>query len=281
MLREWLMNIIAFPFIILRSRRSCTPDPKKELKRRKANLPKALSPKRKEISFSHNQTTNQRSPLLSNLPLELRQKIYTYALRNHLIHILLTPSKIAHISCARSTPTDFARDCYPPARHRIIPHNVSLPPSDISITLLRTCRQIYAEALPILYSSNTFDIDDLSTFNFLAGNIPPTGLAAIKLLQLHWDSGHLPLEDWMAASATSAPYDDATYLLFWHTLATRMPALKELRMAITEVWWTQLLTLERPVRSFSDHYNRTRQTRCLVSRASISLGPYSSNYKCL
>ena len=246
MLPELFKDLIALPWIALRSRRSCTDDPQERLKTRTAKIPDALSPKRKELSISYNSAVNASSPLLTKLPLELRQKIYTYALGSHLVHILLTPSRIAHFCCTCPTFTDFNRACCPSARHLIVPKSVPIPPSPIAIALLRTCRQIYAEAIPILYSSNTFDIDDLRAFVLLAGNVPSRGLSAIKSLHLSWSADYPPLQFAATASATKAPYDDATYLRFWDMVASQMPALRELRMAIQDMWWVRTLEVEDP-----------------------------------
>ncbi len=232
MLPERFRDLITLPWVGPRSRRSYTDDPQKRLKERTAKLPEAVSPKRKELSIFYNPAISTASPLLNKLPLEFRRKIYTYALGNHLVHILLTPSRIAHICCTCPTLKDFNRACCHSARHLIVPKSVPIPPSDTAIALLRTCRQICAEALPILYSSNTFDIDDLSAFVLFAGNISPRGLSAIKSLHLSWIADYPPLQFVATESAAKAPYDDATYLHFWNVVASWMPALKALRMVI-------------------------------------------------
>ena len=245
-----LRNAIALPFllpyILLHNSRSCTEDPKKRLKRRNALMPKTLRPGREAVSFSYKPTTNAKSQLLSKLPLEIRQKIYTYALGTNLVHLVLTPHRVAHIICTKSTATDFERECCPSARGCFVPGSIEIAPSDINVRLLRTCRQVYAEVVQILYSTNTFDVDDLSAFNHFAAIAPPVGLSSIRSLHLHWINAYPPLEFIETQSPVEAPYDDTTYLRFWQTTANRMPALRELRLAINDLWDLRGLSMKDP-----------------------------------
>ena len=229
-----------------RRRRSPTEDYREALERRAASIPKALSLQRKEISLSYNPAVNASSPLLLKFPLEIRRKIYTYVLGSHVAHILLTPSRFAHICCTCPTLTDFTRTCCPSARHVMVPKPILIPPSDIAVDLLRTCRQIYAEALPVLYSANTFDIDDYSAFVILAGNIPPSGLMAIKSLHLTWCTDYPPFISAKTEPVTNAPFNDPTYLRFWDVVANQMPALRELRLALLNTLWVSTLQGEDP-----------------------------------
>ena len=247
MLPTWLSDILTSPFHAFSlSRRRCIEEPQQISKRRSALMPKPQSLTRKEKDLSYNPATNALSPLLNTLPLELRQQIYTYVLGSRVVHIFITPARLAHICCTLHTTPDFTRACCPSARQHVVPESVLIPQSEINVGLLLTCRQIYAETLSILYSSNTFDIDDLSAFNLLAANIPPTGLSAIRCLHLSWSADFPPLQLAETVSTAKAPYDDATYLRFWRTLASQMPALKELRMGITDTWWVRVLELEDP-----------------------------------
>jgi hypothetical protein len=241
MLPKWIKNAILLPFllpfILLSSRRSCTEDPRKALKRRNKLLPKSLSQNRKAISLSYTIDSWGTSPFLTKLPLELRQKIYRYALGDHLIHILLTPGRITHIRCTSPTPPDLERTCCPSVLNHVTTQLTLIPPSEITALLLRTCRQIYTEALPLLYSTNAFDFDDLSTFNIFAATMPRPGLAAIKTLHLNWFTTFPPLQSPDTVSLENAPHDDGTYLQFWRTVAQHMPALSELHVGIKDTAW--------------------------------------------
>jgi len=244
MLPECLQTLINLLVILIQSGRRCTQDPREQLKKRNANIPNQASHKRKEISVAYNPATNASSPLLCKLPLEIRRKIYAYALGQQVIHILLVPHRITHICCTSPTVTDFTRVCCPHAGTSPVPQHVPTPPSKIPVALLRTCRQIYTEALPVLYGLNTFDINDLSAFVFLAAAIPPKGLASMRSLHVLWMADFPPLRDEITKPAFKAPFDDATFLRFWTVLATRMPALRELRMATYHSIWTPTIDVK-------------------------------------
>ena len=52
--------------------------------------------------------------------------------------------------------------------------------------ILRTCRQIYAEAVDLLYTTNTFILYDFHTLTTFAKSIPPQRLNAIRSLRVHY-----------------------------------------------------------------------------------------------
>ena len=249
-----LLEVIAaplrfvFPGLAFPERRSYVSrrNLRRVLKERNAAMPKTLSPDRKELNIVYDLAKSASSPFLTKLPLELRQQVYNHALGGHVVHIFLIPARVAHICCTYHADTDFRRNCCLSARYSIVPMSIPIPPSDINVALLLTCRQVYTEALSTLYSSNTFDIDDLSAFNLLATNIPPKGLSAIKSLHVNWYTESPPFQNPITAGKELAPYDHATYLRFWRTLAHKMPALKELRLAISDMGWMRKLELEDP-----------------------------------
>lgn len=82
------------------------------------------------------------SPLLA-LPAELRNAIYTYIL------VLVPPSTA---STAANTAAAAGPKAHGPSH--LSPPNVTQP--RLHADLLRTCRQIHAEATPILYGGNVF-----------------------------------------------------------------------------------------------------------------------------
>ncbi|CZS91010.1 uncharacterized protein RCO7_01392 [Rhynchosporium graminicola] len=103
-------------------------------------------------------------PLLS-LPLELRLKIYTHILpsRHHKIVTSIPPTNYFYntSSFPPQTTYPFGRSApqnskTPSTPYRVLTKNphVSFPHQTITASLLRTCKQIHAEAEPVLYSSN-------------------------------------------------------------------------------------------------------------------------------
>ncbi|KAI0490926.1 hypothetical protein F4859DRAFT_28402 [Xylaria cf. heliscus] len=102
-------------------------------------------------------------PTFLNLPLEIRLEIYA--------HLLTTPS----YSPRSSTPS--------PAPF----FTPQTPPSPLHPNILRTCRQLHAECIPILYSSNTFlaHTSLLTTFpSFFSAQHPHKTYAPVRSASL-------------------------------------------------------------------------------------------------
>ena len=215
--------------------RSCTEDAEERLKRRNGAMPEALSSKRQPISLAYDPTHDAAVPFLAKLPIEIRELIYTYALGNHLVHLLAEPRRITHFRCETSSVADPQRGCHrqvPSSLEKAAPSN-----STISANLLRTNRQIYAEALPVLYSCNKFDVNDLGVFNIFANNISPAGLSSIRTVHLSWTTEFPPLEFEVTQDPVNAPCDDATYRRFWDIVTGDMPALREFRLFFATSWF--------------------------------------------
>jgi len=190
-----------------------------------------LSPNRNAIPLSYRPFANLQSLLMIKLPLEIRQKIYFYVLHTRPVHIWSTPGIMYHNVCLSYDLTRFAHDCcleWP---------EVANSPTDIK--LLRTCRQIYAEALPMLYSDTIFHTDNLNQFNFFPANTPQKAKSFIRVLHLSWAADFPPLRGLEARAPQRAVDDDATYLCFWRTVASQMSGLQELCMGITYEPWTR------------------------------------------
>lgn len=238
-----------------RTNRCGTLSPAEVYEERIAALPPLPDPSRRPITLECRPTVSPAVPFLSRLPIEIRQKIYHLLLGGRLIHVLLNPDKLAHHQCTADTHADQERRCLPNIRQSTIPRRHVLPPSQISISLLRTCRQVYAEALYIVYSTNIFDFDDLSVFNHLAASIPSVGLASIKTIHLLWFSPRPQFLGAFTEDPIRAPFDDTTYIQFWNTLASQMPSLKSLTYHIEMTSWLNNLDTEvngawtRPLRN--------------------------------
>ncbi|KAJ6582153.1 hypothetical protein B0H19DRAFT_524710 [Mycena capillaripes] len=92
-----------------------------------------------------------RSCYLLKLPLELRQCIYEQVLAGRLVSLEVIEANYHKYSVIRSRfylPDDDL--AHAPTRHPYA--------NQISIALLRSCRQVYTEAVPILHRRNTFHI---------------------------------------------------------------------------------------------------------------------------
>ncbi|KAI1134030.1 hypothetical protein F5Y05DRAFT_251103 [Hypoxylon sp. FL0543] len=114
------------------------------------------------------------SPLFDRLPFELRLKIFRLAL-----------------------------DCSPiPLRTQGLPRSIGLQQPAVGgpqvtavrearlLSLLMTCSRAYAEALPVLYSVNTFSVGSRDTVTLLAA---ASYASWIRRLEFHWQTGKPPI----------------------------------------------------------------------------------------
>lgn len=190
-------------------------------------------------------------PLFQKLPAEIRLMIYNYVFGDETVHLVQLKGKIRHVRCQHSSSSlESNRHCCPvtPARWRVndgripghtdrvlYPHTHSLLPemlSNSSLSLLRTCRAIYAEAADIPYTNSVFDVDDLHTFIAFSLSVCPERLQSIKRLTVQW----MPVWQPMAgeehkSSIYSHTHNDRLWALFWTRVAS-LKGLKELRLSL-------------------------------------------------
>ncbi|KAL2794247.1 hypothetical protein BJX66DRAFT_203326 [Aspergillus keveii] len=199
------------------------------------------------------------SPFLTKLPLEIRLMIYEYAFGDAVVHLVQLKDKIRHVRCENTTSSlDKNRRCCPstPARWReqenspattsvpkntsintsmLYPHTHPALPSSLSnspAALLRTCRTIYAEAADILYTSSTFDVDDLTTFIAFTLSISPQRLHSIKRLAIQWTPVWQPMAgEEHKSSIYSHTHNDKLWALFWARVAA-LDGLEDLTLSI-------------------------------------------------
>ena len=231
-------------------------------KRTQPSPPKPLPRKRRALSTtSSRRTLPSRSQLLNRLPLEIRFEIYRYVLGDNLLHLVQGKKQISHVRCRAASVPDYARSCRPSAAStaaRLFPGSTS----NGNLALLQTCRQVYQEAIDLLYSTNVFDLDDPRTLFYLSRSIRPQRLASITKLHVYFP---LAYQCWCASKddfpTKAPPYDEATWKRFWHIIATQMPRLAELRLCfgagygcapakVTQAWVKPLLQI-RGLRRFA------------------------------
>lgn len=195
------------------------------------SAPKPLPPRRRALSTtSFDRTLDSNCLLLDRLPPEIRLEIYTYVLGRNLLHLVQGEERISHVRCRASSATDFRRTCRPAAANtarRILPGSTS----NGNLALIKTCRQVYIEAMDVLYTTNVFDLDDPRTLLYFSQSIRPQRLASITKLHVYCPIGS-PLGHGHGNSypIQEPPYDEKTWKRFWHVIATQMPRLVDLRV---------------------------------------------------
>lgn len=182
-----------------------------------------LPRRRRRLSTGYSQQTNVNCHLLNKLPLELRLQIYEYVLGGNLLHLIQIPRRIAHVRCRALHVPDHSRQCRPASRMPLHPWLRTI--SSANLALLKTCRQIYIEAIDILYTTNTFDINHLSTFISFSQTIRSQRLGAITSLHMYWDLGYN-----FVRYGSKKNYQD--WNTFWHVVATQMPGLRDLDICL-------------------------------------------------
>ncbi|KAF9640745.1 hypothetical protein BFW01_g12551 [Lasiodiplodia theobromae] len=143
------------------------------------------------------------------------------------------------------------------------------------LPLLLTCRRIYADAIPTLYSHPTFSTNHIYTLTDFLLALPPPRLASLRSLHLVWpvplNERHYPaaspsssdsdsftssatyasfISPYFASASASAPdltpppfglappHDRVTWTAFWTLVATRAPCLRQVAVELVERgWW--------------------------------------------
>lgn len=162
--------------------------------------------RRNSLSIASSNPQDTTCTLLTRLPLELRLQIYTYVLGNQTIHIATksTPTDpphychFTHILCPEPFDKTRLMPCYDLGHYEVIARQ-PVPPkptySRNTLGLVKTCRQIYTEAMPLLYSTNTFDIEadySFRTLKMFCEAVPERHTTRIRKLQVKFVFGQFP-----------------------------------------------------------------------------------------
>ncbi|KAI3111412.1 hypothetical protein CBS147333_4146 [Penicillium roqueforti] len=183
-----------------------------------SNKPPPL-PRRQTIAFSAPQL---QSRLLTRLSPELRLMIWGFVLAGQRIHIVqCSKQRLGHVVC----PCALEPRSSPPKRHTRQNRNlfceichgtgISQPAKEADLVrwdkvkllgLALTCRQIYHESIPLLYTLPTLEFSNPWTLPYLLPTIPPEHRERIRAIELRWSfPGHwLPSKDSVRAVYVSA-----------------------------------------------------------------------------
>ncbi|KAL4860866.1 hypothetical protein BDV12DRAFT_181033 [Aspergillus spectabilis] len=148
--------------------------------------------------------TQKESPsmFLTRLPVEIRLRIYGYVFGPGTVHFfqekeymfcILCQTPSAHPTHSCQSVVKAGRAIY---RFGMAMDNISefgwgdpyIPPGVVStgdIALLRVCRQVYSEALPVLYSSVTFEVEDRKTWIRFCRWLGDGKVALVKSLRVN------------------------------------------------------------------------------------------------
>ncbi|KAL8727088.1 MAG: hypothetical protein Q9166_006275 [cf. Caloplaca sp. 2 TL-2023] len=130
-------------------------------------------------TLSLDQDAGLKDSILRRLPLEIRQEIYGYVLGREENYLILLPFKIRAVPEAHTSITSgqAANAAWNMTKNG--PYFWAQRPA-----LLRTCRQVYQEAINLLYSGNTFVIKDMRILDYFFKSVPSQRLNAIRSLRI-------------------------------------------------------------------------------------------------
>ncbi|KAK6529423.1 hypothetical protein TWF281_008599 [Arthrobotrys megalospora] len=247
------------------------PEPKKP----KINFP--LISKKEPKEYKIEEPDPQFQSKLLQLPGEIRNLIYKYALGGHTLHLIKTKNSLSHARCplpflpcqdkSSCCESDYNRVCLPNTFNGAStyedPDLVQKLALFASYTggLILTCRRIYLEASDYLYSSNMFCLNTLDMLIHLRNSISPRHFKLIRHLQISHKVTHF--EQFVSERKPSRkiplypPYDNKTWKEVWRIISEEMTGLKDLRVhafgenisiRTTRVWRLCMLDEMRKVR---------------------------------
>ncbi|KAI1764379.1 hypothetical protein GGR53DRAFT_321970 [Hypoxylon sp. FL1150] len=131
------------------------------------------------------------SPLFK-LPIELRLAIWEYVVGGNEVTIVRTVAKIAHVVLPRDgerlelAEWDNWSFWGPVGREKRYKGGYALSAVDL-LAMLRSCKRLYIEALPVLYGRNTFEFQTMESFYRFLLQSPTTGLQSIRSIKIAWN----------------------------------------------------------------------------------------------
>ncbi|KFY00842.1 hypothetical protein O988_03081 [Pseudogymnoascus sp. VKM F-3808] len=161
------------------------------------------------------------------LPTELRLQIYTLVLGNHNIHLGLEKQDenrlspyLRHYYCKYGQQDlfiDIGHDCWFPRGGR------PKDPVQKILSLLLTCRLVYSEAIDLLYSANTFQLESFHLFKHLHTLVLPQRLQAMQRLEFSVHFNKFPL------APNEIEVNGPSQAMVWKTLL-EMKGLREVHL---------------------------------------------------
>ncbi|KAL8725490.1 MAG: hypothetical protein Q9166_007310 [cf. Caloplaca sp. 2 TL-2023] len=141
------------------------------------------------------------SLFFGRLPLEVRDLVYRFYLTPDGLPLHLfrrTDKRLGHCFCtfgpeshSHMPQVEWGYQDLSRTRAWRVYDNPRPPYSNHLLPLLKTCRRAYSEGLPILYTSNTFCFQDITTLRYFAGTVLPQRLRQINAIQLPWMKTYL------------------------------------------------------------------------------------------
>lgn len=188
-------------------------------------------------------TEPQQSPLLSRLPLEIRLQIWEEVVGNRLLHLVLDPS-CPHNGTLKCFPCGAFYKNPAPLENKLPNGGDASPRCQGSqqapcffsgpatapfsaLSMLLSCRQIYNEAIELVYVTNTLNIDNLEILQLA---IKAMGPRISSISTVHVNTAMWKINCYEVTRFSPMAYRE--WAKFWQLLAERMSGLEHLRLDI-------------------------------------------------
>ena len=137
---------------------------------------------------------------LTKLPLEIRQEIWGYVLGRERNSLIVIESKLRAVpSAPSSTPAQRCHEFNPFFESGDL-EKYGAPFRSNRVAILRTCRQIYIEAVELLYSNNEFVFMNGNVWNYFVNAIKRKRLDAIRHMRIYFGEA-----DWLVLFHSAKP----------------------------------------------------------------------------
>ncbi|OCK80181.1 hypothetical protein K432DRAFT_353504 [Lepidopterella palustris CBS 459.81] len=201
---------------------------------RERSLTLPLPPSSPSFQVKQRTCNQSQSALLSKMSTELRLLIWEFAIADEVVHIVQQRKRLCNTVCTESPDSV---DGF----HRCLGYvsgygDIWLQqPGAKLLSLLKTCRLVYSEAIDILYSRNTFRLEHLDTLSHFSTITLPSRFNSIRSLHLYW---YFYNDIFADAWFTYPPRDLATWQKTCDILA-RMEGLRVLTITLGARRWEE------------------------------------------
>ncbi|KAF2643705.1 hypothetical protein P280DRAFT_215033 [Massarina eburnea CBS 473.64] len=263
------------PFLLLaKTKRGSDPNHGAPI-RRKSTLSLTSVPDDELDARTHMQG---QSMFFAMLPIDVRKIVYEYVMGEETVHLTLgTKKRFSHFKCPRNEEGDETvdgadGDC---GCKILVGGAQSGRLSSACLRLLMTCRRMYCEAIPHLYTPHIFSLLHVTHLLYLPSRVPQQRLNSIRSLRIRWAIRALPYFRRGTSNRLAYPEDTANWEKAWAILAS-MRGLKDLRVVIVDssrdgIWEAQWLSLEGKLLEVIKRIKGGRFTEVMLPYASCRL----------
>ena len=185
------------------------------------------------------------------LPYDIRRIVYQILLADETFHIIRLRKKLRHVRCTAYQKTKCSnKTCWGMSTvDGILLRDLEKESFGQGLLdLLRTCRRAYTEAIGILYSQNTYDVNGPESIVSLSNILLPHRFNAIRSLQLTWAFFH-PNHPMFGGEKILLPGDEALWTVCWAIVAD-MQGLNDIR-----VWLSMSPATKAPCKAEKELFN--------------------------